>query len=287
MIRSMARRLLSGRHEPVLQDRGQEFFPRHLDKIVETPLDRDVLAALFMGAGRITAAGAPPESQLLQDALAVGIVAALGSPEVYLEIGGGPPIDHSNTAALDRLGWAGVVIEPNPDFADLYSAVRSPRTHLRRVAVVGDPGTRTRMSLVVAGELSYVKDAVTPPQDVWEGHRREALRGGNTVDVEVTSATDAWAACVTNVGCPSYVSVDVEGGEVEIISRMPWRESGPVLVTAETSLDVERSAEIDRIMSRLGYVRVLREGAQWDNWYLAEGAADRLASGLEKAGWSR
>lgn len=284
MIRSAARRILTRRENPVLQDRGQEFFPRHLDEALETTLDRIVLAALFMGAGRITAVGAPPEGQLLQDALAAGVISALKEPAVYAEIGGGPPVDHSNTAALDRLGWTGVVFEPNPAFADRYAEGRSERTHLQRVAVVGDPGTRRRMSLVVAGELSYVKDAVTPPKDIWEGHRQEAVRDGNLVEVEVTSADEAWAACLSIVGCPSYVSVDVEGGEVEILARMPWRESGPVLVTAETSFDAERSAEIDRIMGHAGYVRVLRRAAQWDNWYLSSGAAERLEAVMVRDG---
>jgi hypothetical protein len=276
----MARRVLRGHPRPVLQDRGQEFFPRHLDALIETDLDGLVLAALFEGAARITRTGSPPESQLLQDAVAVGIISSLGSPLRYLEIGGGPPVDHSNTAALDRLGWEGAVFEPNPTFADRYAGARSPRTHLHRLAVVGEPGPSRHMSFVVAGELSYVRDAVTPPQDVWAGHRRRAVKEGSILDVEVVSPIEAWTMCLDSVGVPSYVSVDVEGGEVDILRRMPWNDRGPTFVTAETSLDPARTAAMDGVMLGFGYERVLRAAAQWDNWYLARAAAAQLSSAM-------
>jgi len=275
-MREVARRLLGRPDRAVLQDRGQEFFGRHLDALIDDDLDRAVLSAMFSGAAAITALGPPPEGQLLQDALAAGVVSMTGRPRVFLEIGGGPPVDHSNTAALDRLGWTGMVVEPNPVFADTYSESRSPRTHLLQAAVVGDPGETCRMSLVVAGELSYVHDVVRPPDDVWASQREAAVRAGRMVEVDVVAPGEVWERCVAMVGVPSYVSVDVEGGEIEILERMPWGSDRPMVVTAETSLETPRIAAMDRIMTNYGYIRVLRRAAQWDNWYLAAEAIESI-----------
>lgn len=287
MIRALLRRLLLGRVDPVLQDRGQEFFGRNLDALIEDDLDRAVLSMMFTGAAMITSVGPPPEGQLLQDALAAGVVAGLGRDRVFLEIGGGPPVDHSNSASLDRLGWSGLVVEPNPAFADQYSELRSPRTHLQRVAVVGEPEGQRRMTLVTAGELSYVRDAVRPPNDVWAGKREAAVRAGQTVEVDVVSPSEIWQRCLDRVGVPSYVSIDVEGGEIEILARMPWHDARPVLVTAETSLEQPRIAAMDQLMEAFGYVRVMRGAAQWDNWYLDRKAASWVQQGRPEGSLER
>lgn len=272
MIRSMVKRLLVGGEPLRLQDRGQEFFPRHLESLIESPADARALSLLFHGAALITALGGPPRGQLLQDAFAAGVVSRIGGEPTYLEIGGGPPVDHSNSESLDRLGWRGVVVEPNPEFADQYAAVRSARTTLRQTAVVADTAGQTHMRLVSAGELSYVEGAVTPPDDVWKSMRDEARGRGDLIQVPVVAARDLWADVVGAIGVPSFLSVDVEGGEIDVLRSLPLQDERPMIVMAETSLDAERIREMDHLMSDRGFVRVLAAASQWDNWYLSSEA---------------
>jgi len=278
VIRRVMRRLR--RSEPLmLVDRGQSFFPVDLATLLNEPRDSDALAWVFEGAALIARSGQPPSGQLLQDAFAVGVVQATRAPRTYLEIGGGPPVDHSNTEALDRLGWRGVVVEPNPHFADQYGEARSHHTKVRRVAVATGSRESGQMTLVVAGELSYVEGFAPPPDDVWKPLRDRARKQGDTITVDVIAPEALWAEVVAALGVPSYLSIDVEGGELKILERLPLASQRPTVITAETSLDLERAQAMDRILEPLGYQRFLRVGAQWDNWYVAQERLELLASG--------
>jgi len=148
-------------------------------------------------------------------------------------------------------------------------------------AVLGERGTQTSARLVSAGELSYVDGSVEPPEDVWKSKRQAARDAGNLVEVEIVGALELWARVTADIGTPSFLSVDVEGGELDILSALPLSTEQPILICAETSLDAARSSTMDGLLVDAGYVRVLRSASQWDNWYVLAGVWDRVSGGRE------
>lgn len=263
-----------GRHQkevPHPLARGQYLVGLDLDDLIAHPEDLHWVSLLFHGASLLAAHGAMPQGQLLQDALAAGVIDAAAAPRTYLEVGGGPPRDHSNTFALDHAGWVGTVVEPNPDLADEYSRVRSDRMMLVAKGVSADGvGTATFVS---AGEVSYVQGAGAPPADMWSAAREAAVAKRAVHLIETIHPEQLWSDVIDAVGVPSFLSVDVEGAELAILGDLPFDSQGPLVVCAEHSGDGERATALERLMVDRGYTRILVKASQWDGWFVRSDVA--------------
>jgi hypothetical protein len=70
----------------------------------------------------------------------------------FVEVGANRPQQESQTWHLERLGWSGVLIEPQPDLAEELSRVRLAKVFA--VACSSWQNAGKRMRLHVAGALS-------------------------------------------------------------------------------------------------------------------------------------
>lgn len=265
---------------PTLSESGQEFFTSDIADLVESDVDIRMLSFVFEGLTYFLGGGQLPKSQLLQDAFAAGVISRVGSRLSYLEIGGGHPVKHSNTWALDASGWVGVVVEPNQDFYTQYSGLRTACTSVTARAVVPDAGGLTTMEFVGVGELSYISEVGSPPNDAWKGLRRKAVKDGLTSRVPIISALELWNETVAQIGIPSYLSIDIEGLEIPILRKLPLSDVRPTVITVETSQDARRIVETDEILLSQGFVRVLAKASRWDNWYVDSSAYSKLMDSL-------
>lgn len=125
-------------------------------------------------------------------------------PGVYIEVGSNHPWKCSNTAFFYQLGWKGVAIDPNPDFAALFARER-PRDVFLNVGV-GDE----------AGELLYHRftESLFNTFSV-EQAAALAARGisqaGTPVPVEIMRLRDALARIWPEGKKIDLLSIDAEG----------------------------------------------------------------------------
>src|SRR6476661_6057264 len=120
----------------------------------------------------------------------------------FVEVGANKPRQESQTWHLEQLGWTGILIEPQPDLADDLRRHRSAKV----VAVACSSLDRDRMA---------------------PGARPE-----RTIDVPVRTLDDI----LVEAGAPArfdFLSIDVEGHELEVLSGFDVARWRPSLILLE------------------------------------------------------
>ncbi len=91
-------------------------------------------------------------------------------------------------------------------------------------------------------------------------------KGGKIISVETISLNDVVKNYFNDV-CPSYVSIDTEGSEYEILKAFDLDKYKPKLFTIEHNF-TENESKIDEHLITNGYVRIFRKLTTFDAWYI-------------------
>ena len=85
------------------------------------------------------------------------------------------------------------------------------------------------------------------------------------ISVETISLNDAIKKYFSNT--PSYISIDTEGSEFEILKSFNFSKFKPVFFTIEHNFTINQK-NIDELMYQNGYVRIFRKITSFDGWYV-------------------
>lgn len=172
-------------------------------------------------------------SQFGEDAVVQSVLSRLHeecgfSPaaKTYVDVGANVPVRHSNTYALSRRGWSGLLVEPVP---------RSPLSF--RVNRPGD-----RLVTVCIGDVRGKQDFYTwYPEDVYNTTVREfadevALKLGRAplrVQVDTVRLDDLIAGDRRFEKGLGALFVDVEGAELKVLKSIDLARWRPPLIVIE------------------------------------------------------
>ncbi|MGU3417883.1 FkbM family methyltransferase [Methylobacterium sp. D54C] len=198
-------------------------------------------------------------SQILQD---LWVCFELGekSDGFFVEFGATNGLKNSNTWLLEKkLGWKGILAEPNPVWH-------------RELMRNRDAFIETRCVSSRSGEtVSFLAtDDADPELSGMEAfsdadHFSETRKRGARLAVETISLDDL----LDQYGAPEiidYMSIDTEGSELEILSSYSFRHKFRTL-SVENNPKTERAVE-EMLVSK-GYHRVFAQFSQWDSWYVS------------------
>ena len=217
---------------------------------------------LFLaGLGMLLTVPCRPTSQLGQEAFALGFNPP--GPQVFVECGAAGPRFLSNTFQLQHaFSWRGLLIEPNPIFVVDLDQRASEHVHVVPYAA----GTRGFIELVCAQELSTALEYI----DV-DGHapeRRAASLQGNlhiAKRLPLSAILDEYIPHEEHIG---FLSVDVEGGEQDVLDSLDWKRWQPRTVAVEHNHRHPWEEDVNAFMTDRGYRRVLSRFTDWDAWYV-------------------
>jgi FkbM family methyltransferase len=179
----------------------------------------------------------------------------------FVEVGANDPQRGSQSWQFEQAGWTGVLVEPQPDLAERLRSTR--RAHVVGAACSSPANAGTAMTLHLSGPHSSLK-------------RELALTGvvaKAVIEVPVRTLDDI----LEEAKAPSpidFVSIDVEGHEVEVLAGFDLARWRPRLVLIEdhvTNLATHRS------LTRTGYRLILRTGLT--GWYVPRDDAPRVGLG--------
>jgi FkbM family methyltransferase len=195
----------------------------------------------------------PPEQE------AALVRAFLGGTRGYfVEVGANEPEKESQSFHLEREGWTGVLIEPQPDLAKKLREMR--RAQVFEAACSSPDRAGSNMTLYVLGPYSSFDPnlAVT------------GLRPEQAIEVPVRTLDDI----LEEAKAPHPVdllSVDVEGHELEVLRGFDFAYWRPRLILLE---DHVTSLDKHRFLNDAGYCLMRRTGL--NGWYVPQDNAPAL-----------
>lgn len=148
----------------------------------------------------------------------------------YLDVGAHDPVRLNNTFLFYLQGSRGVLVEPNPDLTPLLTGVRPGDTVL--TVGIGTSGVRETLDYYRLSESS------------WNTFSREQadhcvkVSGGKVAIKEVVKTPlvpiNEVIAQHFPAGAPDFLSVDVEGLDLEILQTLDFDRHRPKVICVET-----------------------------------------------------
>ena len=183
----------------------------------------------------------------------------------FVEVGANDPRNGSQTWFLEEHGWRGILIEPLSCFQAALKSSRS-RSQVFQVAC-GAPGHPPAADLFV-GENSEHSSLQRNAVDADTRYlQRETVRI-LTLDAVLAEAGDP---------AVDFVSIDVEGMQLEVLKGFDLQRHRPALLFVEDHL---LNWQTHLYLSRHGYRLVKR--THLNNWYVPAGAPFVMTSAVER-----
>lgn len=165
---------------------------------------------------------------------------------VFVEAGALDGILHSNTLYFEReCGWRGILIEPNPAWQPRLHDSR-PLARIFECALAAAAGTAAFEVSAVAG---------------WSGlarHPHARRRGAERRLITVPTRSLASVLDEAGVAAVDYLSLDIEGGETEVLAAFPF-DRIPVAVIGVEDNDGDNEA-LRLLLAGRGYRHLARVG---------------------------
>ena len=170
-------------------------------------------------------------------------------PGFYVDVGAHHPTRFSNTCHWSRAGWRGINIEPNPEVQAAF-ARQQPRDINLCVGVSDSPGT-LRYSMLDDPALNTFDETLAA---------RHAATGRwkivRTVEVPVRRLDAILAEYLPAGTAIDFLSIDVEGLDLQVLRSNEWQRWRPRHVLAEDhtlALDALETSALHSLMPGLGY----------------------------------
>ena len=207
------------------------------------------------------------KSQLYQDVFASFIIEK-NFNKTFLEFGATDGIDLSNTYVLEKnFGWNGSLSEPSPQWHKNLKNNR-PNSNIITECIWSKSGEVLDFFESDVGVLSTISEYKESDKVSIPGNTTERIRSGKLVKVETISLNDVIHKSFNSIA-PSYISIDTEGSEYEILRFFNFKKFRPVVFTIEHNF-TEIEKKIDGLMFENDYVRIFKEFTAFDAWYISK-----------------
>lgn len=143
----------------------------------------------------------------------------------YVDVGAHHPSRFSNTLAFSNLGWRGINIEANPDAAEAFKRQRPCDINLN----LGIGAARGRLKF-----HRFIEPALnTFSPEVAASREKGGFSLKDTVEIEICPLSEVLDQHLPK-GCRiDFLTVDVEGMDLEVLASNDWDKYRPGFVIAE------------------------------------------------------
>lgn len=193
--------------------------------------------------------------QCAEDLLVAGLMRALAqrldldlAHEQYLEIGGNHPVSTSTTFLLHQIfDMRGTIVEANPRLIDALLRGR-PHDRVIHTAIATTDAPTVKLSVSQMNELSSLDRRFVLEWDQGRVGEREyidvpAIRLNNFIECELQGRV------------PLFMSIDIEGLDLEVLQDLDFGRFRPAIIQAEPSDHhlPQNSLHMMKFMEKVGY----------------------------------
>jgi len=204
-------------------------------------------------------------SQLYQDMFAEFILN--NEPEkTFLEFGATDGKHLSNSYTLENdFGWTGVLAEPDLQW---HSNLNLNRAKCKKIydCIWKKTGEKLNFFSSEIGEFSTLENFKFSDKDTLPENSEGRNKRGKIYKVNTISINDVIEK-EFNGKSPSYISVDTEVSEFEILNSFDYSKYQPLVFTVEHNY-TKLEKNIDELMLENNYLRVFKELTSFDAWYV-------------------
>jgi FkbM family methyltransferase len=202
------------------------------------------------------------KAQLQQDLLAIFIQEIQKKEKgFFVEFGGADGITYSNTFLLEKsFEWTGIVSEPAKIWHKDLTKNRKCIVDFR--CVWSESRKFLQFNEVKAPEYSTLDSYSN------SDHHQPIRNQGKRYSVETVSLEEllSFYDAPRNI---SYLSIDTEGSEYSILQAFDFSKFTFDLITVEHNF-TESRLRIKNLLNENGYIRILDEYSEWDDWYVSK-----------------
>lgn len=205
------------------------------------------------------------QSQLFQDVCASFIIGNKFE-KTFLEFGATDGFEMSNTHMLENeLSWRGALSEPSPQW---HKSLKENRKNSKIITkcIWKNSGEKLDFFMSETGMYSTLNDFIDYDIKTMSGNNDLRKKNGKLIIVDTISLNDVVKEYFNNI-CPSYISIDTEGSEYEILKTFNLNYYRPKLFTIEHNY-TENETKIDDFLITHNYVRIFRKLTSFDAWYV-------------------
>lgn len=219
-------------------------------------LSKSDFGDILQGHAFILKSGSMSHSQLSQDAWIVGLMQGRKGGR-YLEIGAYDPYEYSNSAVLrEKFDWTGFHVDPSPTSHSRFNIAGLDNWFIR-----AGVGKETGLGRLI-GDGAFAQLVAVP----------ECSNSPSTTP----ACSDDLVAIMTpgdllrRVGEVDYLSLDIEGGEIDVLRNWPFELCKPYVMTIEHNHRETDRKEITQICTAQGYRQVLAAATDFESWFLLD-----------------
>ena len=213
------------------------------------------------------------KSQLYQDMFASFIIGDKFE-KTFFEFGATNGIDLSNSYTLERyLNWKGVLSEPSPQWHDELKKNR-PYTNIVSECIWSESDKELNFFVSDVGVLSSLENFKESDKISMPGNTQARVKNGKNIIVKTISLNDVIEKQF-NSKSPSYISIDTEGSEYEILKNFNFKKYKPLVFTIEHNF-TELQLKIDKLMYSNNYIRVFKFLTTFDAWYVEKNVFEEI-----------
>ena len=156
----------------------------------------------------------------------------------FLEVGANDGVLSSNTFSLENAhNWRGILIEPLPDLYRICRVARR-RSYCVQAACVREARAGSTVEFVAMDDVSIVRGARLDGDDGW----LDRWRGRQQRVIRVPARTLSSIIDESPFDTVDFMSIDVEGGEFELLAGLDLDRHAPGWMLVETDLPERLSA---------------------------------------------
>lgn len=228
-------------------------------------MENDEKKILFNFIKSVKLKGKFIKSQLYQDVFADYLIGTIYD-KTFLEFGATDGLELSNTHLLENHSkWKGVLAEPDPQWHKQLKKNR-PNTKIITDCIWKKTGEMIDFLSSESGVLSTINSFRFSDKESMAGNSESRNKKFNKIKVNTISLNDLIKNEFNNIS-PSYISIDTEGSEYEILKNFNFSKYNPIFLTIEHNF-TSNQKYLDELMIKNDYVRIFRKITSFDGWYV-------------------